>query len=43
MKSLMENIARRANRDDQCTGHFFEGRDKSIAILDEAILMGDVC
>ena len=39
MKSLKENIARRANRDDQCTGHFFEGRYKSIAILDEASLL----
>ena len=39
MKLLKEPIARRANREDQCTGAFWEGRFKSIAILDEASLL----
>ena len=29
MKSLNENIARRANKEDDCTGHFWEARYKS--------------
>ncbi len=39
MKFLKEPISRRANREDQCTGAFWEGRFKSIAILDEASLL----
>lgn len=39
MKSLKEPIARRANREEECTGAFWEGRFKSIAILDEASLL----
>ena len=39
MKLLKEPISRRANREDQCTGAFWEGRFKSIAILDEASLL----
>lgn len=39
MKSLKEPIARRANHDDQCTGAFWEGRFRSVAILDEASLL----
>jgi REP element-mobilizing transposase RayT len=39
MKSLKEPISRRANQDDKCTGAFWEGRYKSIAILDEASLL----
>jgi len=35
MKVLNENIARRANKEDECTGHFWESRYKSQALLDE--------
>ena len=36
MKHLKQPIAYRANREDGCTGHFFEGRFYSGALLDEA-------
>ncbi|MDB5390738.1 MAG: hypothetical protein JWM11_6384 [Planctomycetaceae bacterium] len=39
MNSLKEPIARRANKDDKCTGAFWEGRFRSVAILDEASLL----
>ena len=39
MKCLKEPIARRANREDDVTGAFWEGRYKSIAVLDEASLL----
>lgn len=39
MKFLKEPISRRANKEDGCTGAFWEGRFKSIAILDEASLL----
>ena len=39
MKSLKEPLARMANREDQCKGAFWEGRYKSIAILDETALL----
>jgi hypothetical protein len=39
MKHLKQPIAWRANREDNCTGHFFEGRFYSGALLDEAALI----
>ncbi|MCY3010830.1 MAG: hypothetical protein NTY42_13395 [Planctomycetota bacterium] len=39
MKCLKEPLARLANQQDGCTGAFFEGRYKSIAILDQESLL----
>lgn len=39
MRCLKENIARRANAEDKCTGCFWEGRFKSIALLDKAAIL----
>ncbi len=38
MRILNQSIATQANQEDKCTGHFWEGRFKSQALLDEAAL-----
>ncbi len=39
MKVLKEAIGRRANREDGCTGAFWEGRFHSVPLLDQAALI----
>ncbi len=39
MKTLNEAIARKANAEDKCTGHFWESRFKSQALLTEEALL----
>ncbi|WP_407333872.1 transposase [Enterovibrio sp. 27052020O] len=38
MRLLNQHIASEANKEDKCTGHFWEGRFKSQALLDEKAL-----
>ena len=39
MRALCEDIARRANAEDGCTGRFWEGRVTSVPLLDQAALI----
>jgi hypothetical protein len=39
MKCLNEPIAREANKEDNCTGHFWESRFKSQALRSEESLL----
>jgi len=39
MRNLNQSIAFQANAEDNCKGHFWEGRFKSQALMDEAALL----
>lgn len=42
MKVINERIARQANKEDECTGHFWESRYKSQALLDEKAVLSAI-
>ena len=42
MKCLNEYIARKANSEDNCTGHFWEARFKSQALLDQTAVLASM-
>ena len=39
MKLIKEKLARQANREDKCRGHFWEGRFTSVPLLDTAAVL----
>jgi hypothetical protein len=40
MRNLNEYIAREANKENKCTGRFWEGQFKCQALLDETAVLG---
>ena len=43
MKALNEKIAKEANKEDKCSGHFWQARFKSQALLDEKAILSCMC